>query len=386
MVWLVASQAIDMRQLDDWGMPALASVSSMLDAFVAGQGYFSGDQNTNGSISINADVRDANGWNIIDMKLSGPFTENLDSTIELTITHREPGSTFTDPVTFSYVGRFTIDLMKDANGNVLAESLDTLAGSYTWLQITSVQAKLLSVYQIELSITDPTDSDSIPDAATFAGSDSLYGSDKSDYLLGYGGNDFFQTGKGDDTVDGGAGVDTVRAGGHRTDYTLTKTSSGYMLADNNGIFGTDTLLNVERIEFPQDMRVLAFDTGPGQTAGEVYRLYKAAFARTPDQTGLTYWLNAIDNWGETREQIAHNFLESGESRLLYGFTPTNAQLINALYHNVLNRVPDQGGFDYWMGLLENHQITQEQLLINFSESTENVVAVAPIIQDGLWMT
>ena len=76
---------------------------------------------------------------------------------------------------------------------------------------------------------------------------------------------------------------------------------------------------------------------------------------------------------------------SAEFQSLYGAAPTHTQLVTAMYQNVLNRAPDQSGFDYWKGLLDNNQITPEQLLINFSESNENVTAVGTAINSGIWL-
>lgn len=73
------------------------------------------------------------------------------------------------------------------------------------------------------------------------------------------------------------------------------------------------------------------------------------------------------------------------SRSNYGASLTDAQLVTALYQNVLGRTPDQGGYDYWLGLLNQGQITHEQTLINFSESDENVTLVGSAIQDGIWL-
>ena len=42
-----------------------------------------------------------------------------------------------------------------------------------------------------------------------------------------------------------------------------------------------------------------------------------------------------------------------------------------LYSNVLNRELDQGGYDYWVGNLNNGIEQRHEVLLGFSESTEN---------------
>ena len=172
--------------------------------------------------------------------------------------------------------------------------------------------------------------------------------------------------------------------GARANYTVTQGGSGYTVKDDVGSAGTDTLNGVQRLKFSDG--TLALDVAVWQTAGEAYRLYRAAFARTPDNGGLKYWIDQMDNNGQTHEQVAHNFIVSTEFKSLYGTDPTSAQLVTAMYRNVLNRTPDQSGYDYWKGLLDNHQITAEQLLINFSESNENITAVGVAINNGIWLT
>lgn len=226
----------------------------------------------------------------------------------------------------------------------------------------------------------------ITNAASFlqtilAGNDTITGSGSSVSLWGYAGADTLVGTSGNDTLDGGSGLDTASYSSAHTNYSLTKAASGYTVTSATS--GTDTLANVERIQFSDG--VVALDVDPWATAGEAYRLYRAAFARTPDNGGLKYWISQMDT-GQTNEQVAHNFIVSAEFQSLYGTSPTHSQLVNAMYQNVLNRAPDQGGFDYWKGLLDNNQITPEQLLINFSESNENVAVVGVAINSGIWLT
>ena len=53
-----------------------------------------------------------------------------------------------------------------------------------------------------------------------------------------------------------------------------------------------------------------------------------------------------------------------------------------LYNNVLDRNPDQAGFDFWLGALANGA-TREDILVNFSESKENIANVADLIANGI---
>jgi len=113
----------------------------------------------------------------------------------------------------------------------------------------------------------------------------------------------------------------------------------------------------------------------------VYRLYQAAFDRTPDTAGLSDWLRGMDG-GLALGKVASGFIGSAEFHGLYGASPTNAQFIGLLYANVLNRAADPVGYDYWSAQMDAG-MTRELVLIGFSESAENQAAVLPVIQHGI---
>jgi citrate synthase len=60
--------------------------------------------------------------------------------------------------------------------------------------------------------------------------------------------------------------------------------------------------------------------------------------------------------GTNLPSVASGFIASNEFKTLYGANPTNYQFVTKLYSNVLGRAPDAGGFNYWVGLLNNKQI------------------------------
>ena len=45
--------------------------------------------------------------------------------------------------------------------------------------------------------------------------------------------------------------------------------------------------------------------------------------------------------------------------------------MNTLYKNVLSRDADSGGLNYWLGQLNSGTETRYEVLLGFSESTEN---------------
>ncbi|MBI3729153.1 MAG: DUF4214 domain-containing protein [Burkholderiales bacterium] len=207
---------------------------------------------------------------------------------------------------------------------------------------------------------------------------SIIGTAANDTLTGTASNDSFNGLAGNDVMNGGAGLDIALYAGKRADFNVTASGANFTVQDKTGAEGTDTVNQVERLQFA-DMSV-ALDIN--STAGVAYRIYQAAFNRTPDLAGLGYWIGQMDK-GQSLRDVANSFVVSDEFHRLYGNNPTNEQVINAYYQNVLHRAPDQAGLDYWLGQLATGKDTIATALAGFSESTENQAQVIAKIQNGI---
>ena len=139
-----------------------------------------------------------------------------------------------------------------------------------------------------------------------------------------------------------------------------------------------SLSNVERIQLSEGS--VALDLGG--SAGQTYRLYQAAFDRTPDTVGLSNNVGLVDN-GMSLYDMANAFAQSAEFLATYG-TTTNEQFVNTLYNNVLGRNADPAGLAGWLDTLASGR-DRGFVLTGFSESPENIALVAPAINDGIWL-
>jgi hypothetical protein len=209
--------------------------------------------------------------------------------------------------------------------------------------------------------------------------DQIYGSTGSDKLAGYDGNDVIYTRGGNDYVDGGRGIDTVVLSGNGSDYFL-KSDNGFIFLDKKNGTSDNDFINVERIRF--DNGTLAVDTNGN--AGQAYRIYQAAFDRTPDSGGLKYWIDQMDR-GASLTDVGFGFVQSQEFRSVYGSNPSNYDFVSRLYQNVLDRQGEAGGMNYWTSQLDRGA-SKAYVLASFAESPENVAAVAPEISAGIWLT
>ncbi len=233
-----------------------------------------------------------------------------------------------------------------------------------------------------------------------SGDDAINGSPYNDVLRGLYGNDLINGGGGSDTTYGGAGndnfiysigqdtdygesgFDVVQFGYNRSNFTVSRLDSVTFKAQQNSSSDSVVVNTAERLKFLNHENI-ALDVGIGQNAGEAYRMYQASFNRTPDSTGLAGWINYLDG-GADPLQMSQLFIDSQEFRQGYGQLD-NTSFVQLLYNNVLHRNGEPTGVAGWVDGL-NHGLTRAQVLLGFSESSENVQNVAPAITNGIQYT
>jgi len=204
-----------------------------------------------------------------------------------------------------------------------------------------------------------------------------YGTDKADQLRGSEVDDKFFGSTANDVMRGGLGTDTVKYTGDLSSYSINRSANSVVVEKPGN--AQDSLTNIERLMF--DDHALALDTA--SVAGQAYRIYKAAFNRTPDNGGLGYWIAQMDK-GMNAVDVSARFIDSPEFRGLYGQNPTNAEFLTKVYSNVLARTPDAAGLDWWVNEMKtNPAKTWQKVLADFSESTENQANVASLIANGI---
>ena len=205
-------------------------------------------------------------------------------------------------------------------------------------------------------------------------------------------NDLLTASEVSETIDGGAGVDTVTYKVSRSQVTITKNAANDFLINDavtiapdslsfQGV-GEDRLLNVERIRFSDT--AVAFDIDG--VAGKGFRIYKAAFNRNPDESGLGYWIGQMDG-GMDLLEVSSRFIDSAEFRTLYGTNPSNADFLTKVYSNVLGRTPDASGYAWWLNAMNTDATkTKAKVLADFSESPENLSGTEQLVLMGIEYT
>lgn len=176
------------------------------------------------------------------------------------------------------------------------------------------------------------------------------------------GNDLIFVQGGNDVLDGGAGIDTAAYDGNRASSLITRTAAGVKVS--GGVDGTDTLVDIERLDFAD--RKIALDlTG---AAGSSARIIGAAFG--PQYVSNAAFVGAglaLFDSGKTDQQVAELALGSALFQQLAG-SRSNAAVVTQLYKSVVGVAPPAADLNYYAGLLE-HGMSQADLLV-FAANTD----------------
>jgi hypothetical protein len=92
--------------------------------------------------------------------------------------------------------------------------------------------------------------------------------------------------------------------------------------------------------------------GDLDSAEAVTLLYEVAFDRRPEESGLNYWADRVED-GAALDQVAFFFLTSDEftARTAEVETLSAEELVTEFYENGLDRQPDPGGAEFWTDAL-----------------------------------
>lgn len=103
---------------------------------------------------------------------------------------------------------------------------------------------------------------------------------------------------------------------------------------------------------------------------QIFRLYQAAFNRTPDEDGFAFHVASFRDRHISVVRVAQSFTESEEWKNMYDGLD-NSAIVTKMYQHVLDREPDQAGHEYWTRLL-NEGVDISSVLLGIANSPENV--------------
>jgi len=110
-------------------------------------------------------------------------------------------------------------------------------------------------------------------------------------------------------------------------------------------------------------------------------LYVAALGEIPSTAEMDRWVSSLRRGGR-RTEMAMALMATPEFEARFGTNTSNADYVAALYQLVLGREFDQGGLDYWAGILDGGA-TRAFVLVEFAASAEFSAATEAAVNVAL---
>lgn len=165
---------------------------------------------------------------------------------------------------------------------------------------------------------------------------------KNDVIYGYGGNDRVTPGLGDDYVNGGSGIDTVVLSGRASDYALQISRDIVTVTDSRpSRDGSDTLINVERLEFSDKKVAVDIQGNAGQTAKILNGIFGAAAIQNKEYVGIG--LSLLDGG------MSYSALIDLALTTRLGQNYSVETMIGLLHTNMGLTAPASADTDFWQG-------------------------------------
>lgn len=175
----------------------------------------------------------------------------------------------------------------------------------------------------------------------------------SNPVNGTAGNDVLANTAGNDAFDGGAGVDTAVFAGARSGYTLTQTATGFSIS--GAATGTDTLANVERLQFADAKLALDLAGNAGTTAKILGAVFGVDSLANESYVGIgLYYLDGGMSYADLMRLAL-------DARLGPGYSV--ADEVRLIYHNLIGIQPSADDIAYWEGTVAADQFTPESLAV-----------------------
>lgn len=190
--------------------------------------------------------------------------------------------------------------------------------------------------------------------------DTVFGTAAADRLVGATGLSHFLGGGGNDTIAGGAGYNSALYWASSENYSVA-IEAGLRLVtvhDRIGNDGTDSLTDIQTLGFVDGSldltSLVTAASAPAEVHTSIAGLYSAYLDRAPDAPGLYYWVARLSD-GMSLSDIARSFFASSEAAASRTSTGVEDAVTKA-YLSVLDRAPDEKGFDYWVGEVSNGHV------------------------------
>ena len=170
-------------------------------------------------------------------------------------------------------------------------------------------------------------------------------------------SEFFTGGAGDDSINGGEGIDTATFSLQKANYTISKVASGFRVEANIGNDGSDTLSNIERLQFFD--KKIALDLTPDGNAGksiEFIGMLAYGMVNTPTVVGT---ILSIFDQGKSMKDVCQLAIDVGLTRDLAGST-SNLDLAKLVFRNVVGSEASAATANELAGFIQGNGGTMTQ--------------------------
>ena len=221
-----------------------------------------------------------------------------------------------------------------------------------------------------------------------SGNDVIFGGSGADEISGDGGDDVLIAG---DTIDSLGSNDIARFAGTAAEYQVVGGTDYAVVTAENG--SRDKLFGFQFLQFDDGLVALqggsALD-GAGSPsdfviAERVALLYEAALNRNGeiDLPGLNFYIDVTERDNLTDEFLAADLMTSQEFTDNFGDVNTlsNAEFLEQIYLNVLDRESDAAGRQFYLDLLDAGTISKALALADIAVSPENTVESVGVLRE-----
>ncbi|MGC1497912.1 MAG: DUF4214 domain-containing protein [Sulfitobacter sp.] len=289
------------------------------------------------------------------------------------------------------IGGGALSYTMDTTGELHFNGVPILQGGYTIAYDVEIEAAV-GGYAPDVIIGNELDNR----LTGGEGNDTLFGGSGNDILIGGFDSDNFHGGPGNDVFYtetradrewatsvahfSGLKSESEISGGR--DYAVVSSAVG----GRDKLFGFTFLAFDDGIHFLENGSALDFSAGGPDnfitpefiTPERVALLYEAALNRDGaiDLPGLNFYIGVAERDNLSDEFIAADLMNSPEFTASFGDVDTlsNAEFLEQIYLNVLDRPSDAAGLQFYLDLLNDGTITKALALADIAVSLENTAA------------
>ena len=204
--------------------------------------------------------------------------------------------------------------------------------------------------------------------------ENLIGSNFGDHLVGNELNNQLTGNAGNDSIDGSTGIDTAIYGNSLSEFILTKGTDSWAITKSDE---SDSLVNIERLQFTDTNVALDLDGNAGKTAKLFGAILGAEGVSNKVYVGAgLYFLDG----GMTYEELMQAALD-----VVLGANPSSSSVVDLIWTNIVGPPTPADNLPQYSALIDNGTYTAAELAVaaaDHSLNTTNIDLVG-LSQTGL---